>query len=276
MSEAAVNFITLREKIIKEREQLSSRLAQIADYAIKHPDDMALQTVAIIAERAQVHPSALIRFANHFGFSGFSQMQLVYKERLLRSNLDYGERIALLSSDMEKKGQNTGDFTLVNDFVHGSVEALQSLTSDLNLSAFEEAIHLLDEAEMIWLVGVRRCFPIVAYFNYAFSRLGKRSILLDGLGHMTHVQSQNIGKKDVVLALSFKDYAKEVLDIIEIGQKNGAKIVSITDSAFSPLVPISDVSLEIHEVEVHAFRSLSTSMCLALSMVVALGNRMKN
>lgn len=271
MTKSAENFIGLRDRIIKERVNLSPRLVQIADYAIENPDDMALATVATIASNAQVQPSALIRFANHFGYSGFSQMQKVYKERLLRAGLDYNERIKLLSADADDKG----DFALMSDFVQGSVTALHSMTSELNLAAFEKAIDILGKAETIWVAGVRRCYPIAAYFNYALSQLGKSNIILDGTGLMTNVHSRNIHVNDVVLAISFKDYAKEVQEIIDTAIDKKAKIVSITDSAFSPLVAKSDVSLEIHEVEVHAFRSLSTSMCLALSMVVALGNHMR-
>ncbi|MFV0322480.1 MAG: MurR/RpiR family transcriptional regulator [Alphaproteobacteria bacterium] len=271
MNKSAESFIGLRDRMIKERANLSPRLVQIADYAIENPDDMALATVATIANNAQVQPSALIRFANHFGFSGFSQMQKVYKERLLRVGLNYNERINLLSADADDKG----DFALMSDFVQGSVTALHSLTSELNLAAFEKAIEILAQAETIWIAGVRRSYPIAAYFNYALSQLGKSNIILDGTGFMTNVHSRNMHSGDVILAISFKDYAKEVQEIMDKGREKGAKIVSITDSVFSPLVTKSDVSLEIHEVEVHAFRSLSTSMCLALSMVVALGNHMR-
>lgn len=271
MNKSAQNFVGLRDRMIKERVNLSPRLAQIADYAIENPDDMALATVATIANNAQVQPSALIRFANHFGFSGFSQMQKVYKERLLRAGLNYDERINLLTTNADDKG----DFALMSDFVQGSVTALHSLTSELNLAAFEKAIDILAAAETIWIAGVRRSYPIAAYFNYALSQLGKNNIILDGTGFMTNIHSRNIQSSDVILAISFKDYAKEVQEIMDKGKEKGAKIVSITDSVFSPLVAKSDASLEIHEVEVHAFRSLSTSMCLALSMVVALGNHMR-
>lgn len=271
MNKSAENFVGLRDRMIKERVNLSPRLAQIADYAIENPDDMALATVATIANNAQVQPSALIRFANHFGFSGFSQMQKVYKERLLRAGLNYDERINLLTTNADDKG----DFALMSDFVQGSVTALHSLTSELNLAAFEKAIDILAAAETIWIAGVRRSYPIAAYFNYALSQLGKNNIILDGTGFMTNIHSRNIQSSDVILAISFKDYAKEVQEIMDKGKEKGAKIVSITDSVFSPLVAKSDASLEIHEVEVHAFRSLSTSMCLALSMVVALGNHMR-
>ncbi|MEQ8204664.1 MAG: hypothetical protein RIA65_00695, partial [Woeseia sp.] len=69
------SFETLRDAISAEHASLSSRLHQIATFALEHPTDMALETIAVISKRANVQPSALIRFAKKFGYSGFSEMQ---------------------------------------------------------------------------------------------------------------------------------------------------------------------------------------------------------
>ncbi len=266
------DFFSLREKIISEQENLSPRLQQIGRYAIENPDDMALQTVANLAQKAGVQPSAFIRFANHFGFTGFSQMQQVYKDHLLQGGTGYQERIKALA--LHNQGEHT-NFAILNDFVKGASEALNSLTNVLSLKAFDQAIHMLNEAQTIWIMGVRRCYPLASYFHYALSRLGKRNIIIDGTGSMTGVHAQTMIDKDVLLVMSFKDYAKEAQKVAKFAQQQGVSVVAITDSPLSPFMKLSDVLLEIHEVEVHAFRSLSTSMCLALSMIVALGNLMQ-
>ncbi len=266
------DFFSFKEKIISEQENLSPRLQQIGRYVIENPDDIALQTVAALAKKAGVQPSAFIRFANHFGFTGFTQMQQLYKDHLLQGGAGYQERIKALA--LNNQGKHT-NFAIINDFVEGSREALNSLTNILNLEAFDKTIHMLNEAQTIWVMGVRRCYPLASYFHYAFSRLGKRNIIIDGTGSMTDVHAQTMTKDDVLLVMSFKDYAKEVQKTAKLAQQQGVKVVAITDSPLSPFMKLSDVLLEIHEVEVHAFRSLSTSMCLALSMIVALGNLMQ-
>ena len=47
------SFDLLRADLAAKRDQLSPRLRQIADYALRNPNDMALETIAVIAERAQ-------------------------------------------------------------------------------------------------------------------------------------------------------------------------------------------------------------------------------
>src|SRR6186713_1578327 len=65
----------LRAQIIARHDELSPRLRQVAAYVLDHPNDMGLQTLAVIAERCEVQPSTIVRFAKAFGYDGASQMQ---------------------------------------------------------------------------------------------------------------------------------------------------------------------------------------------------------
>src|SRR3546814_7460630 len=80
---------------------LSRRLQQIARYVLDHPNEVALETLAVIAQRADVQPSAIVRFAKGFGFAGASQMQRLFRDGLLSENaaLGYGERVRQRSEE---------------------------------------------------------------------------------------------------------------------------------------------------------------------------------
>ncbi|CDL52724.1 Predicted transcriptional regulator of the myo-inositol catabolic operon [Klebsiella pneumoniae ISC21] len=56
---------------------------------------MAFDTVASIAQQADVPPSTLIRFANAFGFSGFNEMKQMFKQHLMEETANYTERARL-------------------------------------------------------------------------------------------------------------------------------------------------------------------------------------
>jgi AcrR family transcriptional regulator len=57
------DFDALRDALVARHAGLPKRLQQIARFALDHPDDMALGTVAEVARAAGVQPSALVRFA---------------------------------------------------------------------------------------------------------------------------------------------------------------------------------------------------------------------
>ena len=64
------SFDELVTVISSNYPKLSRRLQQIAHYALANPNEIALETIAIIAQRASVQPSSLIRFAKTFGYGG--------------------------------------------------------------------------------------------------------------------------------------------------------------------------------------------------------------
>ena len=70
----------LRAAILVRYESLSKRLQQIARYVLDEPNAMALETLAVLAERTGVQPSAIVRFAKSFGFDGATQMQRLFRD----------------------------------------------------------------------------------------------------------------------------------------------------------------------------------------------------
>jgi DNA-binding MurR/RpiR family transcriptional regulator len=63
------------------------------------------------------------------------------------------------------------------------------------------------------------------------------------------------------------------LSHVEAVRTRGAKIVAITDSALSPLAALADRRLEVVESDFGAFRSLSATFCLAMTLAVAVAER---
>ena len=92
----------LKNRIAQAYPGMSKQLQRIARHALERPDDLALGTVAAIAEAAEVQPSAMIRFANAVGYGGFSEMQQVFRGHLVERSSSYRERIV----EMRRKQTN--------------------------------------------------------------------------------------------------------------------------------------------------------------------------
>ena len=63
-----------RERLAAITDGLPKRLRQCADYIAANTDRIAVSTVADLAAGADVPPSALMRFCQILGYSGFSEM----------------------------------------------------------------------------------------------------------------------------------------------------------------------------------------------------------
>ncbi len=268
------SFEALQRSIAEHYDGLSLRLRQVAEYVLAHPDDVALDTVAVIAGRARVPPSSLIRFAKALGFDGFTEMQRLFRARLIERAPSYGERIRGLGDGHEADHRLPA--RVLDAFAAASVEALERLRDSLPTERLERALDLLAAAEVIYVAGQRRAFPVAAYLCYLLSQLERRSHLLDSVGGMLEQQARGMIARDVLLAVSFRSYAPEVLSLVKDCHARAVPVIAITDSPLSPLVRFASVSFEVVEAEVQAFRSLSASMCLALALVVSLGHRLES
>ncbi|MBW8722230.1 MAG: MurR/RpiR family transcriptional regulator, partial [Polaromonas sp.] len=73
--DSATTYEELKALIGRTYPDMSKQLQRIARFALEQPNDLALGTVATVAEATEVQPSAMIRFANALGYGGFSEMQ---------------------------------------------------------------------------------------------------------------------------------------------------------------------------------------------------------
>ena len=264
------DFETLRTLVLERRNSLPKRLAQVARFALDRPDEIALGTVAEIAHHAGVQPSTLVRFAQALGFSGFSDLQQVFRLRLRDRWPDYKERLAQLQRGGDGRSGPAG---LLDGFIETSVTSLMQLRESVREAELEQAVATLAAAETIYLLGQRRAFPIASYLAYAFGKLGIRAVLLDNVGAMLAEQAACAGPRDALLAISFTPYTPSTVEGATAVAQRGTPVVAITDSAFSPLAPIATVWLEVAEADRGAFRSLAATLCLAMTLAVALGER---
>lgn len=266
------DYESLLRAVSASYEGFSRRLKQIARFALDHPNDMALDTIAVIARRAEVQPSSLIRFAKALGYDGFTDMQRVYRQRLTETKPSYSQRIQAL----RREGEDLSNPLLVLDrFAAANIAALEHLREEISPPSLEQALGILEKAESIHLLAYRRAFPVASYFFYALNHLDCRAFLLDAVGGMLREQVRWIGDKDALIAVSYPDYSPEVVEVAGDTYRRGIPVIAITDRALSPLVQCSSVCFQIADAAVHDFRSLGSSLCLAQTLVVALGYRLE-
>jgi len=266
------NYDDLKLAMAAQHAHLPKRLREIVEFAIASPDQMALETVAEISARAKVQPSSLVRFAKYFGFTGFSDMQRVFRSRLVDRAGSYSERIRETQAGTDGDNSPLG---IMNQLIGSITASLQELSRDARQVDLEGAVNLLAKADIIGLVAQRRSFPIAAYLAYALSHLERRAVLIDGVGGLAAEQTRLVGGNGALIAVSFSPYAPETLAIVGQARSQGARIVAITDNALSPLVALADVHFEVSEAQIRGIRSLAATNCIAVSLVVALGQRLE-
>jgi DNA-binding MurR/RpiR family transcriptional regulator len=266
----AATFAELKEAIAGAYPVLPKQLQRIARFALDKPNELALGTVAAVAEAAGVQPSAMIRFANALEYAGFSHMQQVFREHLVERSTSYRDRIAQL----RKSGHPSGEGRVLHQFVGDAIAELGQLDDNIRQADLHAAVTLMCRAERVHVLAQRRAFPIATYLTYALGQLELRTHLLDGVGGMLDNSLRSIAPRDVLVVTSFHSYSPEVVSAAAAAHQRGIAVIAITDSAFSPLKPAARVSFELGGASEPAFRSLVAPFCLAQALAVGVGHRL--
>lgn len=258
----------LRSEIVRRYEGLSKRLQQIARYILDQPNDVALDTLAVIAARCGVQPSTIVRFAKSFGFDGATQMQRLFRDGLFSTSaaLGYSERVRQLDETTSADGAKPAD--LLAEFVESNQLALEHLLETIGAADMRAAVGMIDKADTVFVLGLRRSFPVASYLAYSLMQTGKRVVFLDGIAGLAPAQVEGMSRHDLLIAVSYEPYAEETVAIVEAARARHGKVLAISDSPVSPVAKPADTVLLVHETEVRTFRSLSASMCLAQALVI--------
>lgn len=191
------------QRLTQEYDGLSKRLKLIARHVETHRDHLGLEGIQSMAAQCGVQPSAVVRFAQHFGFSGFSEMQRLFRDGLVQQiapGRDYNLR---LREVIESGSASLQPEQIVDEFIKGSIAGMQQLRQALDQKAFAQAVDMLADTQAIWIAGSRRSFPVAVYLDYALQHTDKRVGLFSALGSMHLGQIRSVREGDVLIAISF-------------------------------------------------------------------------
>lgn len=251
-------------RLLAVSEGLPKRLRQCADFIAGNTDRIAVSTVAELANGAGVPPSALMRFCQILGFSGFSEMQRLFRDNYAPGRPDYATRLG----NLRDAGAGSAS-ALLAEFVDAGRQSLEGLAQGTDEAALEAAVMHLTRAGMIHVVGFRRAFSVASYLAYALEKMDIPVMLHDGTGKLDHSHALRPG--DALVAITFAPYSAETVALAEAAVMRDLPVVAITDTPISPVAGSATALLTVSEVDFGAFRSLSATLALAITLAVAVG-----
>jgi DNA-binding MurR/RpiR family transcriptional regulator len=261
-------FETLRLRIRERFDGLSPHLQRIARASLDGPNAFALKTIATISSELEVQPSTLIRFAKEFGYPGFSDLQKVFRLRLIEGAAPVREKVY---SENEGLAAQPDLVNMLDKCVEAHILALRDLRKSVSKKTLTEAVHLLREARHIYVAGLRRSRPIATYLAYGLTRSERQCSLIDFGGGMANQQAANMGAEDLLVAIAFPPYSQPVVDLVADVALSGRRILAITDSADSPLTRHATASFQLGASAKSQFQPISGAIGLVQVLVTAMG-----
>ena len=254
-------------KIIQEKQNTFSKgQKQISSFILAHYDKAAYMTAAKLGALVGVSESTVVRFANELGFAGYPELQHSLQE-MIRSKLTTIQRIEITNDRI-------GESDLLEKVLNSDIKKIKHTLDEIDRTSFENAVDDLIGAQMIYIIGMRSSSSLASfmyhYLNLVFPHV---RLVRTTSGSEIFEQLLRINDKDVIIGISFPRYSKRIINALGYAKKQGAKVISITDSAASPIAANADDLLLAKSDMASFVDSLVAPLSIINALIVAIGRK---
>jgi DNA-binding MurR/RpiR family transcriptional regulator len=226
-------------KITRKLDEFTPRQRMLAEYILQHPENLAFFPITDLAVKAGVSEATIVRFSYALGYEGYPQL-VREAQRAIQFELGSAGRFQLvrrMRSGSSKK-EPTSSFERVLKY---EIENLVNLSQSIKISDFYRCIDMLAEADRICIVGCLASTSLATFFGNMLSKISHQVDIFHGHGVMTSAVINRLTQNSLVFLIAFPRYPREIVEIGQIIGEKGARIVAITDSHISPIVPLANL-----------------------------------
>lgn len=256
------------DKIQAQFKTFTVSQQKIAEYLTQRMEEAFLLNATELAQKVDVSEATITRFIKGLGFSGFSEFKRDMGRHVLRG-LSSTEKLAESAETLAPSE------SILSEILRGDIDNIRSITAEISDEQFEKAVEKLSSAWSIYVLGLRASHALALYlsFNLRFF-LKSVSLLKPGIGDLPE-QVIDSRSGDVLIAISFKRYTREVIDIAKKIKKRGVYLIAITNAPLSPLGQLADMGL-IVKTEIPAYiESFTAPMSLLNALIAAIALKKK-
>lgn len=229
----------LRANLLLIYDALPKQLRAGAHWILEHPNDVSLLSMREQARRAGVTPSTMTRLAQRLGFGGYETIREIYADAFRNSVSGFSTKAAKL---IEKR-LASGEDSIGTEIVMSTAHYVEGLAKPETLNLIGNVAKEMVEANHIFILGQRSCFPVAYHLVYLLRLIGRKVSLLDGPGGTGFDLLGNITAGDVLFAICIYPYTKATIDMVNYARERNARIIAITDTSVSPLARAADHSI---------------------------------
>ena len=210
---------------------LSKAETRIAQCILDNPDAMVNITTAELAKLAGVSDPMISRFSRSFGCKSFPEFKVQLAKSLATNNSYISEAVSL--------GDQASDY--IEKRINANRLALDYLHSKLSAESIELAVETLSHSNKIEIFGMGGSAAIAQDAQHKLFRFGIPCSAYDD--HlMQRMVSAAATNQTSILMFSFTGRTVSMLEVAEIAQQSGAKVIAVTKSD-SPLAKAADICI---------------------------------
>lgn len=207
---------------------------KVADYITKNTKEIVYMSITDLAEACHVGESSVFRFCKSLKFKGYQDFKIA-----LAHSTTAEDEMPQLSSEITMKDTV---HELSAKMLSASIKALTETHNLMHAEQISEAVDLIIDAKRVHFFGVGASLMTALDARNKFMRItNKTECTVDS--HLQIMSASLMDKNDVAILVSYSGSTKDTIEVAKVAKERGAKLISITRFARSPLTNYSDISL---------------------------------
>lgn len=246
-------------KIRDMKDSLTPVERMVAEYILANPEEIPHLSIKSLAQFSRTSDASVLRFCKTMGYGGYRSFIVSISA-------------ALGSIDEEQKDHYSdiqpGDEldVIISNVSHNNAKSIEDTLSIIDRNEVARAVKALRETNRIVFFGIGASGLVCQDGEQKFSRINKMChAYVDGHSQLT--AATLLGRGDVAFFVSNSGDTVEILDALDIAQKNGATIIALTKFNKSELADKSDILLTFSSPEV-TIRSGAMGSRIAMLTVI--------
>jgi DNA-binding MurR/RpiR family transcriptional regulator len=259
---------SLENRITSSLDDFSRKQGRLARFMLDNKYFISFASASQVGDKVGASAATVVRFAQSLGYEGFSELQTAIREEL-PSYLTAVERMGKRLASPRPAGDTAGD--IPSQVFHTDITNIERTANALSSARLEAALDAIVEADRILVVGSGLSAAPALFLTHSLKVIGfDARPAIDG-GLSLAVSTVQLHAGTLLIAIDLWRYVRSTVEAVNSARRQGATVITITDSIVSPLAQVADHAFEVatdgvvHSLSPTAVISLLNAFIAALS-----------
>ena len=250
------------DRLVSNTDKLSKSDLKIAAVVLRDPQAAIHQSIAKLANEADVSEPTVNRLCRKLGCEGYPDFKLKLAQEISRGS-------HLFSENMEASDDT---HTVINKILSSIEQSVRSMGQTTSAISVEEATNLLIGSKSIYFFGMGASGPVALDAQHKFARFG-----IPVVAHTDYINQRMISamlsEKDCAVFISYTGRTNSIVENAKLASESGARTIGLTRVG-SPLAEHCRVVLNAVTAEDTDLFTPMTSRIIHLALVDILATKM--
>ena len=214
--------------------RIKGKRQEVIRPVLENPRAYVLLSVRGLAQRLNRDPATTLRIVQDMGFASYRDFQLYLH------NLSIADATPLQLMEATT-ARDSGIRGVIQESFERDHKNLEALRHSLDLKGLMRVVKRIYSARRIFVIGGDLAEGLVVFLRYNLLIIGLPALSCTSPGEIVHAV-RSVGKKDLVLAISYGRGLRQTVEGLKQAHAKGAFCVGVTDTFVSPIVKFADQS----------------------------------